>query len=378
MFRCAQCGAPLDSPSKGCLKCKDSEPLLPTLQGFGDEPIDDFKTLMTAKPPEHSLEESESDNKIGPYTTPLVSPIPQTPYDDFSSSSEFKSNDQTEVVSRHASEEFLDMDAINEEENIDFTVSEHNDLILDEDSQFIEGEFEPLQPNQTKHSLAAPSVVSSPPPVPPPATSIGGPAWRGVVNPFSPKSQVTNYWSIWFDDSLKATKVKLDNLKSLVPPLLDFKISSLVVSDEHFFFDDTLNHELWRPVTQRIQIDQDKALRSAGIILRLVNMTIDATEVISQPSVAVWQVRPNQEQVFYGAFNLFEGVSRVGGLHCEIALPFLHNSEHLFTLECDRNGILWCLPNSGHEVWSLIQTEERLAYGSIVAIQGQLFTLVKT
>ena len=68
----------------------------------------------------------------------------------------------------------------------------------------------------------------------------------------------------------------------------------------------------------------------------------------------------------------------IGGGQCEISLPFVQTPGPLFTIECDPNGDVWSLPNGGQELWSLVQPKEPISYGSVLATQGQLFSVIQT
>ena len=149
------------------------------------------------------------------------------------------------------------------------------------------------------------------------------------------------------------------------------------LNDQHFSFEGALNQEIWQPVKDKMEITQNETLRSGSLIMKWVEMTVENTEVISQPSMAIWEVKANQERVFYGAFNLFPGISRVGGELCEISLPFVKTRGPIFTVELDLNGHLWCRSYAQSELWSLVQSEDRFAYGQILATQSKLFTITK-
>ena len=403
MYRCAQCGSQLQSEKQSCPRCGEQRaaPVLPTLYGFGDDSEQDaLKTVQMTYKPKHSSSETPQSRSIH-QTEPLISPIPMVPnhlgentafLDDFAS---FDSDDSTEITSGQANFNKNSFSSVSElateishsEPNHDYTLSEgfnpeDNFEDIDSANDEFENDFE----------------VSMPPPIPPPSDSLGGIHLRGVPNPFATGNQQFNQSQLqavqsantqpqlkdqdlsasilWFSQH-KALKQRLKQQESLLLPITQKKVGKVHLSQQGFSFEGALNQEIWQPVKKQIEMTQMNTLRSGSLIIKWVEMTVENTEVISQPSMAIWELKANQERVFYGAFNLFPGVSRVGGELCEISLPFVKSKGPIFTVELDLNGHLWAQPHGQRELWSLIQSADQFPYGQILATQGKLFTLLK-
>ena len=365
MFTCAHCGASLASPRQRCKVCnKQRSPSLPTLQGFGDE-LDEagLKTLQTPRS-EEALKQFELDS---PYTVPFASPIPLVPQASSEDFDSFGQSDSTEVV-RRSDRSFEDYTISDSGDQNDMTVADvHPELSNTKQSQF-----------ESLKSSNFPS--STPPPIPPPNQSLGGVKWRGMQNPFAPRGQkdkTPTLIGVWFNHSGPSDRQNLRQGSTLNLPNTNTSVAKVRFSDRSFSFEERINQEIWCPLTQKTEVKKTDTLRSGTLIMRLTEMTIDETEVISQLSVSIWEVKVSQEQVFYGAFNLFSGISRVGGAGCEIVLPFIQHAGPIFTLELDLNGTLWCMANSRHELWSLVGEDKLFKYGSVLATQGKLFTIVR-
>ena len=404
MYRCAQCGATLQKEKQICPRCSDQRaaPVLPTLFGFGEESMEDAqKTIQMTHRPEHSPRKSTKTHQ----TSPLISPIPAIPdlskYDspiDHNLMS-FATDDSTEVTSRQShfnkggGSDLSDQkaEAIEAEYDIDFTMSEG----FEDHFSDIE-----VEPNEVDEDFA----IAIPPPIPPPSSdSMNSVDLRKIVNPFAaPKKQqidpsnnkvqpVASHLSLsptqnrerslksyvlWFSQqgSIRQT---IRQQEVLILPNTPKKLAKVHLNDQDFSFEGALNQEIWQPIKDKMEMTQNDTLRSGSLVMKWVEMTVENTEVISQPSMAIWEVKANQERVFYGAFNLFPGISRVGGELCEISLPFVKTRGPIFTVELDLNGHLWCRSYAQSELWSLIQSEDRFAYGQILATQGKLFTITK-
>jgi hypothetical protein len=363
MFTCARCAAPLENSRQRCKVCSEKKaPSLPTLQGFGEE-VDELglKTLLTPR----SEAELKYFDQHAQNTDPLGSPIPAFPQSQRNDLDSFGSSDSTEILNR-IDDRFEDEG----EDQLDMTITEGDELSITDDLK--QGVL-PLD------SSSFPS--SSPPPIPPPSQSIGGAKWRGVYNPFTGTDQrqvKPSFVSLWFNHARPVDRQRLMQGNILLVPNTNKKVAKVLLSDTHFRFEDSLNQEIWRPVMGKTEVTKHHTLRSGSLIMRLTEMTIDETEVLSQPSVAIWELKPTQEQVFYGAFNLFSGISRVGGVGCEIVLPFVNTHGPIFTLDSDLNGVLWCMSHSGYELWSLVREDDLIPYGNVLATQGKLFTLLRT
>ena len=403
MYRCAQCGATLQKEKQICTRCSDQRaaPILPTLFGFGEESMEDAqKTIQMTRRPEHPPRKSTKPSQ----TSPLISPIPAVPdlskYDspiDHNLMS-FATDDSTEVTSRQGHfnkggfSNLSDQrtEAIETEDDIDFTMSEG-----------FEDNFSDIEvgPDEGDEDFA----IAMPPPIPPPSDSMNSVDLRKIVNPFAaPKVQKLDPHDdkvkpkasqlspsplqnrarslkshvLWFsqEGSIRQTIRQREVLVLLNTPK---KVAKVHLNDQDFSFEGALNQEIWQPVRDKMEITQNDTLRSGSLIMKWVEMTVENTEVISQPSMAIWEVKANQERVFYGAFNLFPGISRVGGELCEISLPFVKTRGPIFTVELDLNGHFWCRSYAQSELWSLIQSEDRFDYGQILATQGKLFTITK-
>ena len=390
MFTCAHCGASLQSARQTCARCNkgkgDSSLVLPTLQGFGEEVFDDgVKTLLSPRSVsdldrEHEYDEQHPQDDVVATST-FVSPIPSIPKQrsnasGFSDQKSFLTDSKTEVIRGKRSAHSLD-DL--ETESMDFTLSEDDHL---SHGQIDAGSVSPAggqAPNKGMGQLEL-KTSTTPPPIPPPTPSLGGAYLRGVENPFSPKKLEARraYFALWFSAQGQSAKVNLGRGGPLVHPLSKRKSGTIKLMRDAFQFEERFGAEVWRPLARRERFRQSLTLRSVNAVIRLVEMTIEQTEVISQIAIAVWQLKPSQEQVYYGAFNLFSGVSRIGGGQCEISLPFVQTPGPLFTIECDPNGDVWSLPNGGQELWSLVQPKEPISYGSVLATQGQLFSVIQT
>ena len=86
--------------------------------------------------------------------------------------------------------------------------------------------------------------------------------------------------SIWFASSAETNKYKINQGDLLTLPVQDIKVNGLVLAKEHFFFTEQLNRELWQPIHSRFLVSETRQLRAFSLIARLVQMTIDETEVI--------------------------------------------------------------------------------------------------
>lgn len=374
MLKCAQCGAPLESSKQACKSCQTSSvPVLPTLAGFGSAGGDDgLKTLLSPRSP---ADVERQQREFG-QTATLSSPLPSVPQDQalstMKSHYDFSESTHTEISAHSYSSPYEPLEV--ESDHMDFTISEDQEISLGEDETTVE-----LSKSRSSRSQPI-NTSTTPPPIPPPAQSIGGSKLKGLKNPFQ-KGRVTEYtpklFSLWFGAHREKQKSEISAGGDLIIPGTNKKIGQVSFSAEHFSFGEHFNEEVWRPINGRVKMRRTMATRSGGATVRLVEMTIEETEVISQPAVAVWEVKQSGEQVFYGSFNLFSGISRIGGETSDIALPFVKSPSPLFTIECDLNGDVWCLPNAGHEVWTLVKHGERLRYGSVLAAQGSLFTIFK-
>ena len=390
MFTCAHCGAALQSARQACAQCnKESSLVLPTLQGFGEDLLDDgVKTLLSPRSAEDlrggnrttKALESEADHFSA--TSTLISPIPSIPRQDTESDGfidhmSFTSDSETEVLhGRGVPSSFPYQGNDSDSDSVEHTISEEDQLTVEQ-----------IKVNPTPgegHSFTQKSEIkaaTTPPPIPPPSQSLGGAHLKGLENPFKPvkpTARIQSHIGLWLSPNGPHIKVRLTPDGALVNPHNSRKSGTIHFMRESFSFDERFGAEIWRPLRERGLLRPSLTLRSANVIVRLVEMTIAETEVISQIAVGVWQLKPSQEQVFYGAFNLFSGLTRLGGGQCEISLPFVQTPAPLFTLECDNNGDVWCLPNGGQEVWSLVLPEESLDYGCVLATQGRLFTVMQT
>lgn len=413
MYRCAQCGATLQSEKQTCPRCSDQReaPVLPTLFGFGEESIQEAqKTVQMIRKPEHpspvplKSRPSNQTNIFGTSVPVVPEPIAQDHLieDDFMA---FDSDDSTEVTSKQSQfgkRSFSSVsdqrtEIIDSEDEIDFTLSEG-----------FEDGFSDVEGLETENrGEEADFDISIPPPPPPTSDPLNSINLRNIANPFakastkqitSPTDQVlpssmplknsseqgSNLQSqeqlkakvLWFNSD-RNIRHSIKQQEALIVPNTHQKVATVHLNQQDFSFKGALNQEIWQPIKDKIEITQEDTLRSGSLIIKWLEMTVENTEVISQPSMAIWAVKANQERVFYGAFNLFPGISRVGGEICEISLPFVKTRGPIFTVELDLNGHLWCRSYAQRELWSLVHSTDRLAYGQILATQGKLFTIIK-
>lgn len=421
---CSRCKSTLNGHQQNCGVCGEKHtPTLPTLHGFGqDLEHEDFKTVQSLKrstKSEMNIQKEATSNALNKtnqenyaslhQTEPLISPIPTQPLNRYSADEapidKFDSNDQyelTQVGLRNGLFEELEFSSVSDakteitelEESIDMTISEEVDLNAEDLVEELElnlknkkiSSFNPTLMQSIPAPFTESTAPLSPPPIPPALESFGGSHYRNVRSPFSKhvepqletkeSAKVFEPKVFWFGEKVSQSLEIIDQFAELQHPTQKKRLAKVKLEDDSFAFEGALNQEIWQPAQSKFIVEKTHTLRSGDLILKLVEMTIEESEVISQPSIAVWQLKSNQERVFYGAFNLFPGVSRVGGTHCEITLP-LQTTGPLFSLELDPNGSLWCHLYPQHELWSLVHYQDQFTFGSILATQGLLFTVIK-